>query len=183
MTTERPEIVKLDFYALGKVNRNPQIHPYNNNKGIPDHSNNLLERNALSLNSSNLESIRNNYRSLHTVDEIKKETNNYLNPIHVYKSSEKYNINDNMTNKETYNITKEKLFAQDRAISNNTGRSVNKDDFVKMKSVTMNNLNSTTSENNNSISLPRIKENVLYFDKNNKNMIRYPKGFWNHNVK
>ena len=27
-----------------------------------------------------------------------------------------------------------------------------------------------------------IKTEMLYFDKNNQQMIRYPKGFWNHNL-
>jgi hypothetical protein len=173
--------VKLDFYALGNTNTNVgnmyNLHP---NKGISDKSNDLLTRNALSLNSSNLSDIRNGYRNLHTLNEANKNTNNYLNPIGAFNVEEKYSIPSNVVNIEAYNITRRKYFSSDIASHDSqNGEKVNTKDFLAKK----NNLPKISTE-----SLAKgegagnvLKENNLYFDKNNNQMIRYPKGFWNYN--
>lgn len=181
MTTDRNG---LDFYALGKVTTMPDITTYMTNRGIKDTSNELLARNALSLNSGNLESVRNNYRQLHTLSEANQNTNNYLNPISTYRVNEKYTIKSDMNNQEVYRIAKSKMFASDKSNELPSGVRCSKEDFVKNK----NNLStSVISHINSNKSMPildrasSLKDNSLVFDKNNKAMIRYPKGFWNYN--
>jgi hypothetical protein len=109
MTTERPG---LDYYAYGKYPPNVEIKHFNNNISVKDKANNLLERNALSLNSNNLENIRNNYKSLHSVNDSLKANNNYLAPLTNYRLSEQYKLQPDMTNIGTYNIVKSKYFAK-----------------------------------------------------------------------
>jgi hypothetical protein len=172
------ERVKLDFYALGRVDdsklrKNINIHT---NKSIADTSGNLLTRNALSLNSSNLSHIRNNYRNLHTLGEANKEKNNYLNPIEAFNSQQKFDIASNAVNKETYNIERGKFFSKDRDSLDNQNINQSKvslnDYMIKKNNLPI--VNNQTAKN--------LQENYLYFDKNNQQMIRYPKGFWNHNL-
>jgi hypothetical protein len=109
MSTDR---TKLDYYAYGKYDRNIEIKPYTHNMGIKDTANTLLERNALALNSKNTEDIRNSYKSLHTLSELKKENNNYLNPIKNFNTNEKSTIAPNFINNATYKIYKKKLHAK-----------------------------------------------------------------------
>jgi hypothetical protein len=172
------ERVKLDFYALGRVDdsicrKNINIHT---NKGIADTSGDLMTRNALSLNSNNLSHIRNNYRNLHTLGEANKEKNNYLNPIAAFNSQQKFDIPSNAVNKEIYNIERRKFFSKDKDISENENLNGNK---VSLKDY-MNKKNALPLVNKQSGQI--LQENYLYFDKNNQQMIRYPKGFWNHNL-
>lgn len=188
MTTEKPDTIKIDFYALGQPSKFSEFNNTKNHIPIIDYSNNLLERNALSLNSSNLEKIRNNYKSLHTSNEINhKETNNYLNPINMYKSKDIYKLNSNFTNKETFNIFREKHFAKDINPAMNNGMNLAKADYINKKNSKENDLRNV-SENR---TLPEImnknskglKENTFFFDKSTKNIIRYHKGFWDYNEK
>ena len=190
MTTEQPQRVRLDFYALGRMDNMPKITLNKPNKGISDNANNLLERNNLSCNSANLESLRNNYKSLHGLNEMNKDSNNYLKPLTMYNNKEKYGIKSDMTNKEMYNLTRMKYFSKDKdAVSINSGMNVSKEEFLNKKSVGNGNnhfsrfpvITETGNFNNisNKDKVERIKDNNLYFDKNNNQMIRYPKGFWN----
>jgi len=104
--------VNLDFYALGNTPKNIQIPKMTYYSAFKDNSNDLLNRNKLSLNSNNLENIRNTHKNLSILLNTKTETNNYMDPIGLYKSLNNYNISNNMVNKETYRLTKEKLFAK-----------------------------------------------------------------------
>jgi hypothetical protein len=184
MTTEKPlERVKLDYYALGKVEKNPEIHVFNNNKGTKDTSNNILERNCLSVNSSNLNSLRENFKTMSTVYSQKLDTNNYMDPLKNYSSNEKYTIRPDMTNRETYNITKSKYFANDRAMILNTGMSLSKDEFSKRKNYLTDSFPKITENSNfNNEKIKTLTETELYFMKNDKGMVRYPKGYWKYNA-
>jgi hypothetical protein len=104
--------ISLDFYALGNLPKNIDFPKMTYNSAFKDNSNDLLHRNKLSLNSNNTESIRNTHKALSTLFQTKIDTNNYLNPLGAYKSQNIYNIENNMVNKETYRLTKEKLFAK-----------------------------------------------------------------------
>jgi len=188
MTTENPEAIKIDFYALGKTNKIHQNPNQENYKPISNYSNNILERNALSLNSSNLQQIRNNFKNLHSSSEIQlKETNNYLNPINMYKSKDIYQINPNFTNKGTFNVLREKYFASDVNRPINDGMNLSKLEFAKKKRE----LDSNKQEEIQNKFLPEIeerkprtlKENTFFFDKSTNKIIRYYKGFWDYNEK
>lgn len=104
--------VSLDFYALGNLPKNIEFPKMTYNSAFKDNSNDLLHRNKLSLNSNNTESIRNTHKTMSTLFNAKTDTNDYMNPLGVYKSQNNYNIQNNMVNKETYRLTKEKLFAK-----------------------------------------------------------------------
>jgi len=104
--------VSLDFYAIGNMPKEIEIPKIKYNSAIKDNSNDLLNRNKLSLNSHNLENLRNSHKNLSSIINSKIENNNYLDPLRVYKSTDNYNISNNMVNKETYRLTKEKLFAK-----------------------------------------------------------------------
>ena len=180
MKTEQ-EKVKLDFYALGRLENNPELHSYNTNRGMKDTSNDLLIRNALSLNSHNLENIRNSYRNLKSVEVSSKETNNYLNPILQFKTSEKYSVAPNMTNRETYNLTKAKYFHSDKEINLNSGMKVSKEEFITKKKESENIMTISKSYINQD-KIENCENNTLVFDKTTKDMIRYPKGYWGFNA-
>lgn len=104
--------ITLDYYALGNFPKNVELPKMTYNTAFKDHSNDLLYRNKLSLNSNNTENIRNTHKNLSSLYHSKIETNNYLNPIGTYKSDSNYDIQNNMVNKETYRMTKEKLYAK-----------------------------------------------------------------------
>ncbi len=175
MATQRIERVKLDFYALGKAENIPQPNFIAANKGLSDKAGNILERNNLSLNSKNLENYRNNIKTFHSVNEMNKESNNYLNPTNAFESRDKYGIKPNFTNRETLNITRLKYHSKDAQVAYlNKGSSVSKTEFLNKKSEENNyKLPQVTTEK-----IAKLNDNNLYFDKNNKEMIRYPKGFW-----
>ncbi len=104
--------VSLDFYALGNLPKMIEFPKMTYNSAYKDNSNDLLHRNKLSLNSNNAENIRNTHKTMSTLFQAKVDTNNYLNPLSAYKSQSTYNIQNNMVNKETYRMTKEKLYAK-----------------------------------------------------------------------
>lgn len=185
MTTENPALIKFDFYALGKTNQFHQTsHLTSNVNHISNYSNNILERNALSLNSSNLESIRNNFKNQHSVTEIQnKETNNYLNPINMYRSKDIYKINSNFSNKETFNVLREKYFANDLNSGINNQKNLSKEEFIKKKFSVDNAVEKPLPELIPNNTQKTFKENTFYFDKSAKKIIRYEKGFWDYNEK
>jgi hypothetical protein len=104
--------VNIDFYALGVSPQNVQIPKMTFYNAFKDHSNDLLNRNRLSLNSNNLENLRNTHKSQSILLNAKTDTNNYMDPIGIFKSTNNYNISNNMVNMETYRLTKDKLFAK-----------------------------------------------------------------------
>lgn len=104
--------VSLDFYALGNYPKNMEMPKANFYSAFKDTSNDLLQRNKLSLNSSNLENLRNSYKVMNSIQNSNINTNNYMNPLGIFKAANNYSIENNMANKETYRITKEKLFAK-----------------------------------------------------------------------
>lgn len=171
MATER---AKIDFYAYGKCDKKPEPHLFTTNRGLSDRSNTLLERNALSLNSGNLENIRNNYRTLHTVNQANAGNNNYLQPLQLFNKQEKYGVDNTMTNMRTYLNTKEKYFAKDIEKPIHTGFNVAKEEFMKRKSLEM----ASSSSPSRGFYNKELKNNNLFFDKTNKVVLRYPKGHW-----
>ena len=105
--------VSLEFYALGNYSKdNLEVPKMKSNNAFRDTSSDLLNRNKLSLNSNNLENLRNSHKEMFTIYNSKIDTNNYMNPLKVFKSVDNYSIDKNMVNKEMYRLTKDKLFAK-----------------------------------------------------------------------
>ena len=103
----------LEFYALGKFpKKNVEIPILKYNKSFKDTSNDLLYRNKLSLNSENFQNLRNSSKNLYALKDSNINNNNYLDPLKVFKNKESYNIENNLVNKETYRITKDKHYAR-----------------------------------------------------------------------
>ena len=108
----KKDIYPLDFYALGKVH-DPPIYTstFCHNKGFYSTSNDLITRNLFSLNTTQFDNLKKNkFNSTLSQQNIKE--NNYLRPLDVYNTYQKYSIPSNVINTETYNIAKEKLFAK-----------------------------------------------------------------------
>ena len=104
--------VSLDFYAIGNYHKKIEVPRMKSNSAFRDTSNDLLHRNKLSLNSSNLENMRNTHKELFSIRDSKINNNNYLDPLVTYKSINNYSIDNNMSNKEMYNITRQKLYSK-----------------------------------------------------------------------
>ena len=216
----------LDFYTLGIVHDPPQYaNHFCPNKAFQSTSNDLITRNIFSLNSPKYDNLKKekNYSKL-SQQNIKE--NNYLKPLEVYKTYKKYSLDSNVSNRETYNIAKEKIFAKSnislikkglnltysnfinnkkRLIKEYSERKINKaiiDKIDENKNLqrtktyinyTLNNKNNDNNdinnENNNikyninytnpnDYTKKDLKGNILYFDKNNKQFIRYKKNWW-----
>jgi hypothetical protein len=110
------------------------------NKGIKSTSNNIIERNVLSINTAKFNRLY-NYKHLSSLSQQNVTENNYMKPIKLYKTSEKYNLPQNTTNFETYKIMKEKLFSKDIQSTIAKGKYLNKSDFIKEKENTIKNKN------------------------------------------
>ena len=131
----------IDFYALGKVNNNYKKHNIfiQPNNGFPSTSNNLLKRNYFSVNNRYYDYLKNVCpKKQATLYEQNINDNNYLTPINIYNSAHKYNLPSNVVNKETYNIAKEKLFANDISSPIKKGKLISKNDFILERNNFMN---------------------------------------------
>ncbi len=155
----------IDFYALGKDNnyKKPNIFIQPNN-AFPSTSNNLLKRNYFSVNNRYYDYLKNICpKKQATIYEQNINENNYLTPISIYNSYNKYNIPSNVINKGTYNIAKEKLFAKDISSSIKKGNLVSRNDFIlqKIKLMKIKNKNYMTPTNK-SINNIKTKEFKKY---------------------
>ena len=102
----------IEFYALGKLQIDTVYPKFTWNKGIKSTSNNIIERNVLSINTKKFNQLY-PYKSLSNLSQQNVTENNYMKPLKSYKTTEKYNLPKNTTNFETYKIMKEKYFSKD----------------------------------------------------------------------
>ena len=109
----------IEFYALGKLPNGTVYPTFQWNKGIKSTSNNIIERNVLSINTKKFNQIY-SYKNLASLSQQNVTENNYMKPIKLYKTTEKYNLPKNTTNFETYKIMKEKYFSKDIQSTINT---------------------------------------------------------------
>jgi len=111
----------MPFYSLGQIDTSGfSARPFTRNLAVPDSSASIIQRNQLSIYSNTFE--RNLVKPKHDINEVKnKNLNNYLQPITSYSNSEKYlcyfkyerySIQKEQTNKETYRLEKSKLFTR-----------------------------------------------------------------------
>ena len=226
------EVHPLDFYTLGIVHDSSHYPPnFCSNRAFQSSSNDLITRNIFSLNSPKYENLKKdkNYSKL---SQQNINENNYLKPLEVYSTFKKYSLNSNASNRETYNIAREKIFAKSnislikkglnltynnfinnkkRLIKEYSERKINKaikdkiNDKIMQRTKTqinytlnnhiknnlgldnsndnINNINkkyekSINYTNPNDYTKKILKGNTLYFDKNNKQFIRYKKNWW-----
>ena len=129
----KKDIHPLDFYALGKVH-DPPIYTstFCHNKGFRSTSNDLITRNLFSLNTTQFDNLKKNkFNSTLSQQNIKE--NNYLRPLDVYNTYQKYSIPSNVINKETYNIAKEKLFTKSCVSSIRKGIRLSLSNYIDYK--------------------------------------------------
>ena len=146
---------RLDFYALGKVNNFPEIINKKANNSFRSGSNNLLIRNYLSVNSPAFDDIKKKIpKKLMTIFHQNLEENNYLEPYNPFNFQHKYDIPNNSTNQEMYNMAKKKLYIKGFPSSVKQGKQINKIDFSteKKKLININSKNiSPSTDTTNSI--------------------------------
>ena len=153
----------IEFYALGKLPNGISYPKFTWNKGIKSTSNNIIERNVLSINTKKFNQLY-VYKNLSDLSQQNVTENNYMKPVKLYKTTEKYSLPKNTTNFEIYKIMKEKIFSKDILSSISKGKLLNKTDYIKEKELAMNKKeevqfkkieemkNSKPQDNNDSIS-------------------------------
>ena len=159
----------IEFYALGKVNNYKKInHFMPNNNGFRSTSNNLLKRNYFSINNRIFDDLKDkNPKKQATIYEQNIDENNYLTPLNVFNSFQRYDLPSNVVNQETYNIAKEKLFAKDIFSTIKKGNHISRNDFVSQKQNLLGTADTKdnkflTPNNNRSINDDNIKEFKRY---------------------
>jgi hypothetical protein len=150
----------IEFYALGKIPNGTVYPTFQWNKGIKSTSNNIIERNVLSINTKKFNQIY-SYKNLSNLSQQNVTENNYMKPIKLYKTTEKYNLPKNTTNFETYKIMKEKYFSKDIQSTIAKGKKINKSEFITEKENTMKN-----KDENKNIKMEEVKGSI---EKENKN--------------
>ena len=99
---------------------------YDSHTSYPGQSLDLLHRNYFSIRNQNYDIYRDNYKKLATLkDKIESDAK---------ISYQKFQHPTNLQNKETYNLTKERLFATDRYSTIRPGQNISKSDFINQKS-------------------------------------------------
>ena len=173
------DIHPLDFYTLGKVHDPPKFtSSFCQNRAFRSTSNDLITRNVFSLNNCDYDNLKNNKKpSVLSQQNIKE--NNYLKPLDVYKTFQKYNLNSNVVNKETYNIEKEKIFVKSNISTIRKGMNLTFSNFINCKKqlLTENSIKNNTKAMRDIIdekNLQRIKtEENIKKNKSNEFKNRY----------
>ena len=163
----------IEFYALGKIPSGTVYPSLQWNKGIKSTSNNIIERNALSINTKKFNQI-NVYKNLTSIYEQNVTENNYMHPVKMFRTYEKYKIPNNTTNFEVYKIMKEKFFSKDTETDNNKTEKKEEKKIAK-KSIEDMKQHSNSGfiyKDPNDYTKKLLKNNTYYFDKNNTQMIK-----------
>ena len=165
---KKSDIHPLDFYTLGKI---PSSTVYQNlewNKGIKSTSNDIICRNALSINTQKFNKIDLHKRITNLYEQNITE-NNYMEPIKIYKTYQKYNLPKYATNIEMYKLMKEKLFSRDIQSPIAQGKCLSQKDFLKQKEKILKkenlNLDNINSNKDNKLKEKKSEE----IKKSNKN--------------
>ena len=153
----------IEFYALGKIPTGTVYPSFQWNKGIKSTSSNIIDRNILSINTKNFNQMY-PYKKLSDLSQQNVTENNYMKPVKLYKTREKYNLPNNSSNFEIYKIMKEKYFSQDIQSPIAKGKLLNKTDYLKQKE------NSTKK-----IEFKKIEEIKDYNQGNDKSEIKNDK--------
>ena len=204
--TKPSDIHPLDFYTQGKIPSNIVYSTKEFNKAIKSTSNDIITRNSLSIHTKKFNDL-NSYKNLSNLNEQNISENNYMDPVRMYITCEKYNIPKNATNKEIYRLMKEKYYARDIHSAITQGKCLTKAEFIRQKErivkkdiLNLGQKRNSIKENNkmeeeeekrinksksakaglifkdpNDYTKQILKDNYLYFDKNNTNIIKQRK--------
>ena len=183
---KKSDIHPLDFYTRGKVPSNTVYPNLEWNKGIKSTSNDIIYRNALSINTKKYNEMNNN-KKLSNLYEQNITENNYMEPIKIYKTYEKYNIPKYATNIEVYRLMKEKFFARDIHSPIAQGRCLSQKDFIKQKEKLIKkenlNLDNISSNKDNKYKEINIEEIKNKKEKNKNEEIKDKSKSLSHNTK
>lgn len=155
----------IEFYGLGKVKNYQKINQFiPNNNGFRSTSNNILKRNYFSINNRNFDELKNTIpKKQATIYEQNIYENNYLTPLSVFNSNQRYDLPSNVVNQETYNIAKEKLYAKDIFSTIKKGNHLSKSDFVSEKQKLLGDKDKLyLTPNNRTINNDNVKELKRY---------------------
>ena len=185
----------MSFYALGK--RMYKSNSAQNllekasfqktnlcNNAYRDKSNDILERNIFSVNSSNFDLKKDNYKSAKILQDSNQNDNNYLNPIPSLQRQYKFDLKPYLLNKFTLQKYITHFFVNDVSRANVTnGTLLSKNDYTsEKKSFIENNQSISEIKGVNNSQKTMLNNNLLVNEKNVKGeIIRHPKGFWNFN--
>lgn len=135
----------LEFYALGKINSNSYKNSstlYNSSSlssprlRVNNKTNNLFDRNLLSINNSYFEYLKQIKNSC-PVTKLNMNENNYLNPLLILKKREDEKIEcqkrNNINSLEWLNIIKNKFFSVDIKSKIKLGTNVSRNQFYEEK--------------------------------------------------
>ena len=158
----KSDIHPLDFYSLGKIPSNTVYPNLEWNKGIKSTSNDIITRNALSINTKKYNEF-DIYKKLSNIYEQNITENNYMEPIKIYKTYEKYKLPKYATNIEMYKLMKEKYFSKDISSSIKQGKYISMKEFIKEKENIMNkeNVNMEKVNSNKDIKYKEIKKDEI----------------------
>lgn len=185
----------MSFYALGKrmYKSNSAQNLFKKasfqktnlcNNAYRDKSNDILERNIFSVNSSNFDLKKDNYKSAKILQDSNQNDNNYLNPIPSLQRQYKFDLKPYLLNKFTLQKYITHFFVNDVPKANVTnGTLLSKNDYTsEKKSFIENNQSISEIKGANNAQKTMLNNNLLVNEKNVKGeIIRHPKGFWNFN--
>ena len=155
----------IEFYGLGKVKNYQRINQFiPNNNGFRSTSNTLLKRNYFSINNRNFDELKNKIpKKQATIYEQNIYENNYLTPLSVFNTNQRYDLPSNVLNQETFNIAKEKLYAKDIFSTIKKGNHLSKSDFFSEKQKLLGNKDKLyLTPNNSLINIKNDKELKRY---------------------
>ena len=125
----------MRFYYLGQADeKEPKKAKltFRPNNAFRSTSNDLMDRNKYSINTRYYINLSKN-KEYSVIKQQNIFDNNYLKPLNVYYSYNKYNIPGNCINRATYNLAKEKSFARDQYSTIKTGKNITKKEFLEEK--------------------------------------------------
>ena len=160
----------MKFYYLGQTDeKEPKkaLCTFGPNNAFRSTSNDLMDRNKFSINTRYYINLTKNK----DYSELKQQNfydNNYLTPLRVYNSYNKYNTPGNCINNATYNLAKEKSFARDRYSTLNRGKYITKSEFLEEKKNLLNKKYYIDSNNENPVNMKLSKTENLKTDENSK---------------
>jgi hypothetical protein len=129
---KQSNIHPLDFYTLGKIPSNTVYSNLEWNNGIKSTSNDIITRNALSINTQKYNKI-DIHKKISNIYEQNITENNYLEPINIYKTYEKYKLPKYATNIGMYKLMREKYFSKDIHSPIKQGKCLSQKEFIKEK--------------------------------------------------
>ena len=178
----------LEFYALGKINTNLYKNSstfYNSSSlssprlTVNNKTNNLFERNLLSINNSYFEHLK-KVKNSSPVNQLNIEENNYLNPLLILKKRKDEKIEcqkrNNINSLEWLNIIKNKLYSVDIKSKIKFGTNVSRNQFYEEKNKI---ILSPRRIQNNSVDYINQNKTSYQFENNNNS---YDGNDYNYNT-